>query len=143
MEINPDEKRAANPVATFIGFLFCIVSLLLLIAVVPMVVFAKDRLDMQGGIAGSVVVAVMFIAGLVFMLRESTPVPVLRLFYFTIGGTGVVGGLGLFGYALYRMSQGDRVNRKTLIVPLVIAGFGFGMCKRGGSLSSKTAAVAP
>ncbi|MEP3478729.1 MAG: hypothetical protein ABJZ55_05735 [Fuerstiella sp.] len=86
---------------------------------------------MTGGIAGTVVVVIMLITGLVLILRENTPPCLLRPFYFLIGGLSVVAGVGTIVSAFWGIGQIERLNRSAIAMPITFVAFGIEWVRRG------------
>jgi len=136
-EDQPPASKATNMLYVAVGVGMSLVAVVLMIPVAPMLLFARDSRDMTGGIAGTVVVVIMLVTGLVLILRENAPPALLRTFYFLIGGLSVVAGVGVIASALYEMSQGERVNRRALLMPFGFVAFGVEWVRRGMNVGNR------
>ena len=118
--------QAPKRLMTFIGVGITSVAVLLSIAVVPMLLFARDSRDLTGGVAGAVLILIMVLAGVVLIFREKTPAPLMRVFYLTLGGLSLLAGIATIGLAFYKQSQGQSVEMRKgfLAVPLAMIGVG-------------------
>lgn len=91
---NQSGSTSTNIFATVVGSLMALAAILLIIPITPMLLFARDSRDMVGGIAGTVLVVFILLAGVVLVLREKAPLSVMRAFYFGIGVVSLLSGIG-------------------------------------------------
>lgn len=126
MDTQSNQNRAANLVMSFVGVALTVFALLLSIAVVPMLLFARDSRDMTGGIAGGILILLMGLTGIVLVFREKTPPRLMRAFHLTFGGFSILAGVAIIGSAVYELSQGEakQINRGVFGIPILFIGMG-------------------
>ena len=125
------EEVAVAKAATFVGIGMSALAVVILVLIMPMLIFARDSRDLTAGIAGGVLVIAMLLAGVYLVFRENTPKPILRAFYYLMGGLSIVGGVGGLGYAIYQGVQGYDMQKGMLAFPVVLIGTGGYWIKQG------------
>jgi hypothetical protein len=128
--------RATNMFSTIVGVLMSLIAVLLTIPITTMLLLARDTRDMTGGIAGAVLVVFMLLTGVVLVLREKAPAPIMRAFYFGIGGVSLVSGVGVFCWGIYCISTGAAVQKRALAMPLLFIAVGVEWIRRGFNVRS-------
>ena len=103
-----------------------------------MLFFARDSRDMTGGIAGAVLMAIMLVTGIVLVLRENSPPPLLRAFYFIIGGLSAISGVGVLVWGVYSIATGRPIQKQALTMPILFIAFGAEWIRRGVNVQSLT-----
>ena len=133
---NQDEvgNNATNAFSTIVGVLMSLLAILMTIPVAPMLLFARDARDLTGGIAGTIVILSMLVTGAVLVLREKTPVPMLRAFYFGMGGLSLLVGVGVLGSGIYSISTGVAVQKGALMMPVLFIVLGGVWIQRGWNI---------
>lgn len=137
----PPESTPSKLTITFsivIGIVISSVAALLSIAVAPMLFFARDSRDMTGGIAGAILMAVMLMTGIVLVLRQNSPPPLLRAFYCIIGGLSVVSGAGVLAWGVYSILTDRPINMRAFTMPILFLTFGAEWIRRGVNVGSSS-----
>lgn len=123
--------RAANLCFVIVGVLFSCFGMLLCVPVAPMLFLARDSRDLVGGIAGSVIIAIMLLGGSVLILRQKAPPALVRAFYIFFGLLALTAGaLSLYGLASALLS-GQSVNKSGAGLPILMIGLAINWLRLG------------
>lgn len=106
MPSHRDDVAVPKFVLVGFGTVLVVVALLLTIAVFPILLFPRDSRDLTGGVAGTVVILLMGLAGIYLIFGGRTTPHVARIFYFVFGGLGVVVGIIIVASAIHAISTG-------------------------------------
>ena len=136
MKYNHPDEAAPNFLLIGLGVLLVVVSLLISIAVIPMLLFARDSRDMMGGIAGGVLILSMGLAGIFLILRQNAPLKLQKAFYYLFGLVAIGTGVGTIVMAIYSMNQGgtNGLNRSVFSLPVLMVGLGLFWIRQGYSI---------
>jgi hypothetical protein len=85
------------------GWAMILLGLSLSAGVAPMLLQARDQRDLVGGIAGSVIIAILVGVGVFLAFPHWLPRSLIRLFYLVFGVLAVFVGVTTFGWLSYNL----------------------------------------
>jgi hypothetical protein len=106
------------------GWAMILLGLLLSAGVAPMLLQARDQRDLVGGIAGSVIIAILVGVGVFLAFPDWLPRSLIRLFYLVFGVLAVFVGVTTFGWLSYnllieRQESFQLISVRQLFLPFV------------------------